>query len=145
MYIQWSSSYRAGVDNFDRQHKILFDIMNDFHSRIISGHSGDSLLPTLNELASYAATHFSLEEKAMAAAGYAGLEAHKKEHALFRSEVIGCLSDHMNGVKVMPLDLLRFISEWLKNHIMKRDIEYGACLSSGQTQRHAMSGRETGV
>jgi len=127
-YVEWDNSYSVGVPFFDNQHQKLFDILNNFHAAIQSGKSKELLFPTLNELANYAAVHFGKEEEAMLKGKYANYAEHKKEHDVFTEEVVAYIDDFRNGIKVMPLDILRFVVEWLKKHIAVSDKAYGPAL-----------------
>ncbi|MBI5816184.1 MAG: hemerythrin family protein [Nitrospinae bacterium] len=130
MYVEWSDSFSTGVDLFDGQHKKLFGIINDLHKGITSGKGREALLPTLNELANYASYHFVAEEKALQECHYAKYDDHKRQHEGFKAEVLNYINDHMSGVRVMPLDILRFVTEWLKEHIAVSDKAYGPAINA---------------
>jgi len=83
--------------------------------------SNDDYLSILKELKDYAIYHFKDEEKIMSAAGYKGLEEHKKLHKQFEMQI-----DKFSQKQKYDdaFDLYDYAAEWLINHILNTDQKY---------------------
>lgn len=79
----WKESYRLGVECIDRQHMELFRMTDTLVQTAARGASAAECEEILHFLKQYVLEHFRDEEAYQASIGYAGLEAHKKEHAEF--------------------------------------------------------------
>ena len=61
-YIEWSKDYSVNVKLIDDQHKHFVGIMNLLYKEIQSNKT-DRIPEIIDELVSYAETHFDTEEK----------------------------------------------------------------------------------
>ena len=75
-------------------------------------------------LISYTATHFKTEEKYFDQFGYPETDSHKKEHAAFVKKVTDFKDGFEKGKLGLSVEILNFLSDWLKNHIKKTDMKY---------------------
>lgn len=130
MFIQWDDKFSTGVDYFDNQHKQLFDMVNTLHDGIKGGYGKEMLGVTFRGLLEYAASHFAEEEKVMIANNYPQYAAHKNEHVKLTDQVVAFYNDYEAGIKIMTLEVLGFLSDWLKHHIAESDKSYGPFLNS---------------
>lgn len=129
MYISWDEKYSTGLEYFDNQHKHMFEMVNELHASVIKGKGKEALGDLFRGLLEYAAFHFADEEKAMLALGFHDYEKHKKEHEELAAQVIAFSRDFEAGLLVLPLEVLGFLSDWLKFHIAGSDHEYGPFLA----------------
>lgn len=89
VWVKWEKKFELGIPAIDEQHRHLVGLCNQLHSEIMSRRSPDgkawrvALSEALRETVSYTRTHFHLEEKLMAAAGYGNLPGHKNRHQEF--------------------------------------------------------------
>ena len=124
-YIEWDDAFSVDVPLMDEQHKKLVTMINDLFQRCVSGSTSTNLTfaMAVKDAAEYAKTHFRIEEEYMEKAGYPGLPDQKKEHASFMTEVLTTCEKYKEG-KAAPLDLVRFLKEWLLDHIAVADKKY---------------------
>jgi len=120
----------TGVEEFDEQHKQMFELFNYIHENIVSGEDPDVNSLVWEELSRYAKMHFLTEEATLENCGFPQLKEHIKEHNFFTSKVklINSVSDE--GCVVGNLEIWGFLSTWWKNHICTVDKEYVPFLNS---------------
>ncbi|MBV5350520.1 hemerythrin family protein, partial [bacterium] len=75
-------------------------------------------------LAAYTVTHFRDEEALLKKAGYANLEDHKMIHAELLEKVQDLQQKLANNQAVSLVSVIRFLSDWLKDHILRDDMAY---------------------
>jgi hemerythrin-like metal-binding protein len=128
--LRWDNSrYSVGVKFVDGQHHILFGLINDLHDAMLRGEAKSQMGELLRKLAEYTQTHFTAEEKMMAAAKYPGLADHQLKHRDLIKQVQEFSSRFEKGELALTLDLMNFLRDWLTNHIQKVDHDYGPWLN----------------
>lgn len=128
--LEWSPEYSVNVSQMDEQHRNLITMINQLHESISNGTGNETIKPVLDELLDYTAYHFITEEKLLEQHGYYGLRQQKKEHETLTWRVLDLRSRYEAGEGVEPMEVLGFLTEWLKNHLLVSDKEYGAFLNS---------------
>jgi len=123
--IEWTDSLSVNVAEIDRQHKKLIAMINDLNDAMRQGQGKDVAGKIINGLISYTETHFSTEEKYFDRFGYPEADGHKKEHAAFVQKVSEFNNGFEKGKLGLSIELMRFLSDWIKNHIMIVDKKYG--------------------
>jgi hemerythrin len=128
MMLKWKDEYNLGVQFVDEQHKVLFDIGNRVYELLKSDmyfDKYDRIAEIIEELKNYAIFHFKEEEAYMVSIGYRKFLSHKVEHDDFisRFEDLDLESmDHKQEQYIV--ELLEFVFEWIKNHILVKDKLY---------------------
>jgi len=121
---EWSDQLRTGIETIDEQHLKLVDLVNALADAMRAGKGKDLIGTVLGELKEYTEYHFGFEEAAFAKHGFPGAAAHAKSHA----ELVGKIDDlaerYSRGVIGISIDILNFLVEWVKGHIMREDMEY---------------------
>jgi len=125
----WNNSYSVSVAQFDADHKKLFRLLNELNEAMNKRQGEFALKRTLNELLAYSTTHFAAEEAAMTWTAYPDLEAHRTEHEKFRQKVTEFTREFESGAKLLSVDVLFFMRDWLTDHIAKTDKKYSECLN----------------
>jgi len=123
--IQWSSSYSVGVGEIDRQHQRLVEMINELNDAMRERKSKDVLGKITNGLINYAGTHFKTEEKYFDQFGYPEAASHKKEHLDFAKKVTDFKASFDSGKLGLSIEVIDFLSNWLKSHISGVDKKYG--------------------
>jgi hemerythrin-like metal-binding protein len=82
---------------------------------------------SFSKASEYAITHFRDEEDYMKKASYPDLDAHKKEHENFLTEVKSSFTKFKESDSP-PIDLVVFLKKWLLNHIAIKDKLYSPYL-----------------
>ncbi|HTW81382.1 MAG TPA: bacteriohemerythrin [Terracidiphilus sp.] len=126
--LTWNDSLSVGVGSIDSQHAVLVGILNDLYDAMMKGHARDVTGPLLRKLINYTRDHFAAEEAMMASAKYTGLAGHRYEHQVLTKQVSDYAARFERGEYTVNIDLLKFLRNWLTNHIQHSDKKYGPCL-----------------
>ena len=130
LLVRWSDRLSTGIRVFDEQHKKLVAILNDMHEALKSGKGREALADILRRLENYARTHFTSEEVIMRKYEFPGYLEHKREHEQFIAKVKEFRRRYEAGDLTLSFDVLKFLKDWLINHIMGTDKKYGPYLRS---------------
>lgn len=128
-YIQWDNSLSVGVKIIDDQHRKLIDMINDLDASVNQAWEEEAINETLTGLFEYVQEHFKTEEDLFDEHGYAGGEAHKKEHKAFVGKLLDFHRRIEDRGKEIAPELIDFLQEWLLNHIRKTDGKYAPFLA----------------
>jgi hemerythrin len=125
---KWKEEYEVGVDFVDDQHKKLFEIANRAYELMKNELYIDKynrIIEIIHELKEYTAYHFTEEEQYMIKNGYRKFLSHKVEHDDFINKFNGINYERIDdGQDEYILELLNFIYEWIKEHILIKDKHY---------------------
>lgn len=122
--LTWGSKYSIGVTEMDRQHRVLFDILNELQSAMLSGTARNVTGQLLKRLTDYTRRHFSAEEALLTAAGYPELTQHRIKHSELLKQVDEHVARFQRGEMTVNVQLLNFLRDWLTTHIQHTDREY---------------------
>lgn len=145
----WDQHFVTGLDEVDRQHHHLVDLINSFGELLTlpGGVTYADIEAVFKELAAYAQYHFTEEEAQMEREGVdpRHREYHCQEHAGFMEEVARMHA----GVSPANLDaagpLLKFLVYWLAYHILGSDQHMArqiAAIHAGQSAADAYLAEE---
>jgi hemerythrin len=123
-FIKWKTSFSVNVVEIDRQHQKLVGIINDLYLAMEKGKGKEVVEKIITELYDYAATHFKMEERYFDQFGYPEADSHKKEHASFTKKVSEFNDGFQKGRVLLSIELMKFLSDWLQNHIKGSDKKY---------------------
>lgn len=123
-YIPWTDEISVGIQEIDEQHKILIGLINRLYNEAIL-HKTDNALVSgiLAELTQYTTVHFSVEESLFRIFDYPGVDVHQKHHEDLKAELVKIRNKFDQGTPV-NLELMSFLRQWLRQHIMKEDKQY---------------------
>jgi len=124
--MQWDQRVSVGVPEIDRQHQILFSVINqlmDLHEE-----GATDTFDILEQLTHYLNYHFHTEHTIMLGSDYPDFGDHSSEHQKFIDQVLGFLDAYENGKSPLPRELLTFLHEWFVHHILQTDRRLGAFL-----------------
>jgi hemerythrin len=68
--------------------------------------------------------HFKSEESWMELYHYPDMNKHKLEHEGAIQKVNKLILDYERGQQTVDIELLKFLSDWLQNHILQVDRNY---------------------
>ena len=122
--IQWNDSYAVGHGVLDKQHRRVFEIMNELYDAVQNGNCIEHARKLADEIIVHAAEHFELEEKLMEAANYPGLAEHAEEHRKVRDRAIEYRDQMLDGTHATAVRMLNFIKDWILDHLVAWDREY---------------------
>ncbi len=124
-FMEWSDSMSVGVAEVDTDHKLLLSLINQLYDSVGDAEEKATLGSVINTLVDYTIYHFSREEKIMEACNYPGLEKHIKIHRALTDQVVDIRDRFITSPDdVIGDDVLDFLKEWLKTHILRQDMEY---------------------
>lgn len=122
--INWQPSMSVNVAVIDQQHQKLVNMINSLNDAMVQGKGRDIQGQIINGLVTYAATHFSTEEKLFLQHGYPDTMAHVAEHNAFVSKVSEFRNQFQSGRMSLTIELMSFLSKWLNDHILLSDRKY---------------------
>lgn len=126
----WNSQFAVGIEQVDREHRGLFDSINAFHDAMLAGQGSEALAGLLAKLIEYTKTHFRHEEEMLRKYGYPDFAGHKQQHDLMTTNVLELQAGLKAGTTKATIDTMRFVKDWLVNHIMKMDMAYKAFVAA---------------
>jgi hemerythrin-like metal-binding protein len=119
--LSWDESYRVGVEEIDRQHRRLFDLLNSFTRAVTSGHAEEIIGEVLSEMAAYADEHFKCEQLYLER--HPDYPSHLLQHWEFTKHCMGLVMGFRRDREV-SWDTLSYLSEWLRKHVLTEDRRY---------------------
>ncbi|MEJ2529156.1 MAG: bacteriohemerythrin [Gammaproteobacteria bacterium] len=135
--IEWNDSMETGIASIDRQHHFLVDTLRMANQELLRGHKDgheDALVHNIvNDLLSYAIMHFETEEELMQRNNYSAAHpedahAHIEQHRSFSRHVVEISDQLHEGQQVSCNEVLAFLNEWLRNHVLGTDRKLSAFL-----------------
>lgn len=126
--IKWEEKFSVRIPEIDHQHQHLIDLINQLYDAMRAGQGKTKLQEILNELINYTDYHFKTEEKLFDTYHYPHNLEHRKHHDSLRSQVIDFNTKFHDGRTTISLELLSFLKDWVKNHILDEDFKYSEYL-----------------
>ena len=123
-FIDWNSNLSVNIEEIDSQHKNLIKVINELHEAMKNGKGKDILGKIVNSLIDYTTTHFNTEENYFIKFGYPETGTHKKEHSAFVQKAAQFKEGFEKKEMALTIEVMNFLSDWLKNHIMGTDKKY---------------------
>ncbi len=128
--IEWTDQFKLGVQPFDGHHQYLVKLINTLYNDYTAGKSADKVGFILDELAEYATYHFAAEETWMRENSYPKLHEHCGEHHSFSGTVAEMQKNLHAGQRHITIEVLSFLTNWIKKHILEIDSDYGRFIAS---------------
>ena len=128
--VTWSPEYSVGVEKFDEQHQILFDIVNELFTAMSEGKGQAELEEVFKRLIEYTKTHFASEERMMQAYQYPEFSGHLAQHQDLTNRVLDYQGQYLAGKIGLSLPIIQFLKSWLTNHILVEDKKYSTFFES---------------
>jgi len=137
--LSWQTEHKIGINESDRQHKKMLDMMNEVHIISAQGHSNQSIKQALEVLISYTELHFEWEENFFDSYKYPKSLEHKKHHTSLIEE----LRNHQKKIAVgdqKAIDnKLTYLNHWLVEHIKNADRDYANYLLNSEKYQNQNS------
>jgi hemerythrin-like metal-binding protein len=127
---RWTKTYSVNIDLLDRQHQQLIEGINELDHALRAGEGNAALDPLLDKLAKYSLEHFAAEEGLMQEHQFPGLSTHQTQHEMFRRKIADFIDSHKAQKPGVPVSLMLFMRDWLKDHVLKTDKQYSAFLNA---------------
>jgi hemerythrin-like metal-binding protein len=126
----WKRDYAVGCAEVDEQHERLFHMADELHRAMLERRGKEALASLLKRLLAYTEYHFASEERLMQETGYTGYLPHRREHVKLTEQVLEYQNRMSGGESQIAIDLMKFLSDWLKHHIQGSDVKFAAHLKS---------------
>lgn len=124
--VTFTPELSVGVEEFDKHHIVLFNIINKLSDAMAKGLAGQKVADIVKELVDYTDWHFKAEEKLFEKYNYPDKVSHTKVHNAMLKTARGLLDDAQSGKKILSNELMEFLQDWILNHIMGIDKEYSS-------------------
>ena len=126
----WKKSYEVGIAEIDVQHRRLVGFINELSDAMMVKQGHRAVPHVLEELIDYIQLHFTSEEGLMQEMNYPALDEHCQEHLEMTKQILEFKARYSRDHDLSPSELLAFLCEWLKDHILASDKELGKYLRS---------------
>lgn len=124
----WTKDLHTGNNLIDGDHGRLIDLVNALFEAMASGQSGERLSKAMNALIDYSGEHFAREEAEMERIEYVASLAHKAEHVKLTRQLVE-LKQMLDGGGIINVPAVAdFLSDWLRQHILTKDMKLAAAL-----------------
>src|SRR5512141_1126992 len=133
--IEWDSSFELGIQAIDAHRRELIGLLNKCYDLLLFSSDKDELQLILYELVEYADYHFDAEERLMKEVSYKGLIPHIDKHNDFNNQLTVLMQNYLSRSPDVNIDIIIFLSSWLKKHILKDDKKFAIYLSKSKISK----------
>lgn len=137
----WKKSYEIGVAEIDMQHRQLVGFINELSEAMMVKQGHRTVPHVIEELGAYILLHFTTEEALMEKSFYPGRADHHNKHLELTGKFLAFKDRYFQDQKLNPKELLDFMCNWLKDHIMMCDKEFGVYLRRAEMGYGDLLGR----
>lgn len=121
--LTWREEYVIGEPKIDKAHMEIFQIAALF----LANEQGraEAAKEAFEFMRAYVLRHFAEEEEFMRERQYPAIEAHAKEHADFRDNILPAIGEKLDKSGYSDEAINEFtdaLVNWLKSHIMRFDM-----------------------
>ncbi len=120
----WDRNFDTGIEEIDKQHRRLVDILNQLAAHVANRSRPDTLREYFDALAEYANYHFASEETVWREhfEDDEWLSSHQVAHHGFMEKVVALrLGEGTRTLDEVMRDIVSFLSKWLAYHILDSD------------------------
>lgn len=127
--IQWRDSYNTGVEQFDREHHKIVELIDVLFTCVRDKKESSEVTEAIAELVEYTTYHFDNEEQAMKQADYPELESHQEKHRMLKERALEFQAIGPTIEREKVREFYQFLRAWLVDHIVRCDKKYSEFLS----------------
>ena len=126
---EMKEEYLTGIPQIDEEHRRLFEIAEETYQLqqeefLVDKY--DQIKAVLQKLKDYTAMHFQHEEAYMESINYKKMFTQKIQHQEFIDKIEEIdLSDLDADSDAAITEILKFLTDWLVNHILENDKQIG--------------------
>jgi len=136
---KWTAARTVYLPEIDDEHLEIYNVADELHQLILAGADAEAMRASASALAAHAEEHFSHEERLMRAVHYPSFQWHKRQHDTARKAVKRLALQIESNDRAAALELLAFLSGWLKDHTALTDRLMAAYLRNQQRSHAAVS------
>ncbi len=124
--IVWSSAFETGIEEIDKQHRLLVDTINQASNLLRDEYIQEDLRTIVNTLIRYTQFHFETEEQLMLDTRYShqspqDYEKHIEEHFEFSTKILEIHQQIQEGNTIEGEEIINYLCQWLVVHILNTD------------------------
>lgn len=128
--IIWTNDYRVGVESLDDDHILIFSLVNHIDDAHLMGTDEKTIGEILKVLIDQTMAHFQREEMLMKKKEFPDLDTHTNEHRNIIKELQSFYDTYQdNPSAAISGEIVKMLSAWLEEHVLKTDMRYGPYLS----------------
>jgi hemerythrin len=116
---------RIGIGVFDREHDVLFGVLQALQAEIEGSRRDDQIGELLGNLARGIDAHFQSEEAMMRTSAYPGLALHAMKHERLLEQLKVLRMRYARDHSIMNRHTLNFLRDWFGTHIQTDDTNFG--------------------
>lgn len=124
--VKWSDSYRIGIQEIDNQHRLWFDLFNDFAAKV-EANDVKAFERALDRFIENTVCHLKTEESYFEQFGYPESASHKTQHQRFIDRLMDIKTRFQSGGFVSSNELIDSLKEWIIHHVLISDRKYITC------------------
>ena len=129
--IEWDATFEVGDPAIDNDHKIIFNMVNNYIEYVNRGSNKDIARNMVDAAHAYASAHFDREEDIMKAANFPNTKVHRECHTSFLLLLTDIQKRVIAGDDVSQ-EVAYFLITWIRTHVMKMDFEFAEFIKSAQ-------------
>jgi hemerythrin len=127
-YLKWNQRYSVHVDEIDKQHQNLINLINEMYDAMQAGKGREIIDIVIDEFIDYTVYHFRTEEQLLLQHGYPEYDDHKEMHDNIAKKARDLKETLNKGSKPSNIDVMLLLTNWLNSHILEEDKKYAPCL-----------------
>ena len=120
--VKWKTEYRVGIFKIDEQHQDIFKILNNLATAIEEDKDRKTLSYILSDVVKHFTYHFTDEEIYLE--GHPDFDDHHQKHEELSEKILVFEKQSRKNTAFNFTDVLNFLNDWLKKHILETDIKY---------------------
>lgn len=122
---EMKDEYLTGIEMIDNEHRVLFGIAEEIHQLLLNEYIPDKydhITNLIQRLRDYTIMHFKHEEEYMESIQYKRMFTQKIQHDNFRRKLDTMDLEIIDDDQEQAIeDLLKFVTDWLVEHILETD------------------------
>ena len=122
----WKPEYSVGIESIDLQHQELFRIVNKLADAVLGKYSPKAAANAMHEMSLYLGKHFTFEEPLLEK--HPDFDSHHLDHLKFIENTLDFQIRFADKDLNVHKDMLKFLVDWLKTHILDMDKNHFAYL-----------------
>ncbi len=126
----WDETYSVGLNEIDRQHKILIGMINELNFHVKENHNISYIQRIFQGLIDYTISHFGYEEGLIERHEYENIVVHKEKHKKLIAQLQDLQARVLAEEENIFNELLEFLNAWLSKHIKAADKHYAVALKA---------------
>jgi hemerythrin len=120
--MEWKTKYHVGIFKIDEQHQDIFKILNKLATAIEEDKNREILSYILSDVVKHFNYHFTDEEIYLES--HPDFDDHHQKHSELTEKILDFEKESRKNTAFNFGEVLDFLKNWLKNHILETDIEY---------------------